>query len=80
MKGRSAAEAKRLAGQLDGLRLLGLPLQVVESEELPTASAPAIFLNVILTDAKNGETRGAIVVELLLRRQRMAAAGQGRVP
>ena len=55
------AEARRLNGQLDGLRLLGLPLQIVESEELPTASAPAIFLNVILTDARNGETRGAIV-------------------
>ena len=55
------AEARRLAGQLDGLRLLGLPLQIVESEGLPTASAPAIFLNVILTDSKNGETRGAIV-------------------
>jgi hypothetical protein len=55
------ADARRLAGQLDGLRLLGLPLQVVESEGLPTASAPAIYLNVILTDAKNGETRGAIV-------------------
>jgi hypothetical protein len=56
-----AAEARRLAGQLDGLRLLGLPLQVVESEGLPGASAPAIYLSVILTDAKNGETRGAIV-------------------
>jgi hypothetical protein len=55
------AEARRLAGELDGLRLLGLPLQVVESQELPAATAPAIFLNVILTDARNGETRGAIV-------------------
>ena len=54
-------EARRLAGQLDGLRLLGLPLQVVESEELPTTSAPAIFLKVVLADAKNGETRGGIV-------------------
>ena len=62
-------EARRLAGQLDGLRLLGLPLQIVESEELPTASAPAIFLNVILTDAKNGETRGRDRREHLLRRQ-----------
>ena len=33
-------EAKRLTGQLDGLRLLGLPLQITESEELPAASAP----------------------------------------
>jgi len=60
-QGTLAHEARRLASQLDGLRLLGLPLQVVESEELPTASAPAIFLKVVLADAKNGETRGAIV-------------------
>jgi hypothetical protein len=55
------AEARRLAGQLDGLRVLGLPVQVVESEGLPTAAAPAMMLNVILTAAKTGETRGAIV-------------------
>src|SRR5262249_45486145 len=54
--------AGRLAGQLDGLRVMGLPLQVTESEDLPAADAPALFLNVILTDAKVGETRGAIVV------------------
>jgi hypothetical protein len=34
----------------------------VDSEELPAADAPALFLNVILTDAKVGETKGAIVV------------------
>ena len=42
--------------------------------------APAIFLKVILTDAKNGETRCAMVVEFVLRAQRVAAAGQGLVP
>ena len=41
-KGRSAAKPSASKGQLDGLRLLGLPLQVVDSEGLPTASAPAI--------------------------------------
>ena len=37
--------------------ILGFPLQLVESEDLPAAAAPALFLNVILTDAKIGETR-----------------------
>jgi hypothetical protein len=55
-------EARRLAGQLDGLRVLGLPLQVVESEEPPAALAPAVFLRVLVTDAKNGESRFAMVV------------------
>ena len=45
----------------------GLPLQVVESEELPAAPAPALFLNVILTDAKTGETPRRHRGELLLR-------------
>jgi hypothetical protein len=60
--GALAQEAARLAGELDGLRILGLPLQVVESDDLPTAAAPALFLRVVLTDAKVGETKGAIVV------------------
>jgi len=60
--GSLAREARRLADQLDGLRILGLPLQLVESEELPAAAAPALYLNVVLTDSKAGETRGRIVV------------------
>jgi len=60
--GSLAREARRLAEQLDGLRILGLPLHLVESEGLPAATAPALYLNVVLTDAKVGETRGRIVV------------------
>ena len=41
--GSLGAEARRLAGQLDGLRLLGLPLQVVESEGLPPPRPPRSF-------------------------------------
>ena len=73
------AEARRLSGQLDGLRLLGLPLQIVESEGLPAAAAPAIFLNVMLTAAKTGETRGGDCCEHLLRRQRLGSSGEGRI-
>jgi hypothetical protein len=61
-EGSLAAEGKRLGGQLEGLRVFGMPLQVVESEELPAAAAPALFLHVVLTDAKTGETRGRVTV------------------
>ncbi len=61
-QGSLGGEAKRLSSGLEGLHVLGLPLQVVESQELPTVAAPALLLNIVLTDAKAGETRGAIVV------------------
>ena len=39
-----------------------------------------MMLNVILTDAKNGETRGAIVASTCSVGRLVAAAGQGRIP
>jgi hypothetical protein len=60
--GALAGDAKRLNDQLENYRLLGLPIQVLQSGELPSASAPALFVNVILTDTKIGETRGRIAV------------------
>ena len=36
-----ASEAQRLAGELGGLHLLGLHVQVVGDDETPTALAPA---------------------------------------
>jgi hypothetical protein len=61
-EGSLGSDAQRLAGQLAGLRILGLPLQVVESDAPPTAVAPAVFLKLFLTDAQNGESRFAMVV------------------
>jgi hypothetical protein len=55
-------EARRLSGQLAGLRLLGLPLQVADSEEPPVAGAPALYLRVVLNYAKTGDTRGRVLV------------------
>jgi hypothetical protein len=43
-------------------RLLGLPVRALDSGELPTASAPAMFIKVVLTDTKIGETRGRLLV------------------
>jgi hypothetical protein len=61
-EGSLGSDAERLATQLAGLRILGMPLQVVESESPPAALAPAIFLKVLLTDATNGESRFAMIV------------------
>ena len=70
-----------LTGQLDGLRILGLPLQVVESEGLPSASAPALFLKVILTDAEERrDPRSRLSSARAPSANAWLAAGQGLVP
>jgi hypothetical protein len=61
-QGTLARDAQRINGQLDGLRVLGLPLKVVEGETMPACSAPAMAVRVILTGSKPGETLGRIVV------------------
>jgi hypothetical protein len=61
-EGALAKDAQRLNDQLDGYRLLGLPVRVVHNGELPAATAPALYIKVILTDSKIGETRGRISV------------------
>lgn len=60
--GSLAVDAKRLNEQLEGLHLLGLPIRVLDSGEEPTTSAPALLVNLVLTDTKIGETRGRINV------------------
>jgi hypothetical protein len=54
--------AERLSGQLTGVRVMGLPVQVAEADAAPTVSGPALWLHVILTETRSGETRGRIVV------------------
>lgn len=61
-QGALAREAARINGQLDGLRVLGLPVKAVEGETLPPCSAPALAIRVVLTNARPGEIRGRIVV------------------
>ncbi len=74
-QGPLARDAKRLSTQLEGLRVLGLPIKVVDGESLPPCSAPAIGLRVILTDAKVAETRGRIVVSTLGQGNSWSALG-----
>jgi hypothetical protein len=60
-EGPLADEAKRLGDGLDGLRLMGLPIRVVDADEVHKASTPAMLLRVTLTGSAAGETRGRVV-------------------
>ncbi len=59
----SAKDAARLSKELDGLRILGLPVRVVARGEVPQASAPIIHLGVTLASGDSHETRGKVVVQ-----------------
>src|SRR5207302_1888021 len=61
-EGRTAKDAYRLAGEIEGRRLLGLPVRVASDLESPVAPAPALYLDVILTASGPGQTRGQVVV------------------
>ena len=61
-EGALARDAERLAREVDGLRILGLPVRTLTSESAQHASAPAVLLNVVLTASQSGETRVAIVL------------------
>jgi len=60
-EGPLGADARRLSRQLDGMRLLGMPIRLVESDQLPASGAPALYLRIILSDSKTGETSGRIM-------------------
>jgi hypothetical protein len=61
-EGALARDAKRLNDQFESLHLLGLPVRVLDSDELPSAPAPSLLVKVVLTDTKIGETRGRVGV------------------
>ncbi len=62
-EGQLAKDAKRLAAAIDGLRVLGLPVRVTPSGEVPKANSPSLHLGVILSAGPSGETRGRVVVQ-----------------
>ncbi len=59
-QGTLASRAAAFSGQMEGLRLLGLPVRVQEQAELPRAAA-ALFVRVQLVEGKNREVRGRIL-------------------
>jgi hypothetical protein len=64
-EGPLAREARRIADAMDGLRLLGLPVRVVDSiaSDPPQAAAPALLVKVLLTSSASGETRGRVFLD-----------------
>src|SRR5262249_43190714 len=61
-EGSLAREADRLARELEGLKMLGLSVRVLDGRENVPVAAPAMLLNVLLTGAQTGETRGRILL------------------
>ncbi len=55
-------DAHRLGREMEGLRVLGLPVRITSTKELPRATAPALHLLVDLAATRPGETAGKIVV------------------
>jgi hypothetical protein len=55
-------DAIRLASEIEGLRVLGLPMRASVARELPRASSPALHLIVSLSESKKGETQGKVAV------------------
>ncbi len=61
-EGKLAPEASRIASQLEGVRIMGLPVRLVTDNAAPAAGSPSLFLDVLLTEGKVGETRGKVLV------------------
>jgi hypothetical protein len=59
--GAVAGEAARLSRQVEGLRVLGLPVRVIDARDSRAAAAPAVLLNVVLSAGQAGETRGRVL-------------------
>ncbi|WP_165063651.1 hypothetical protein [Paludisphaera rhizosphaerae] len=60
-------EVSRLTEKLDGLRLFGLPIEVVKNDDMPIAKAPAIFVKVALSENQVGDAVGRLQVGSSLR-------------
>ena len=55
-------DARRLSQELDGMKVLGLPVRVIDKSSDVQATAPALLLTVSLGAGANGETRARVVV------------------
>ena len=58
-------DAQRLEAAMEGLRLMGLPVRVLDRSagEPPPAAAPALWVKVLLTGSAAGETRGRVFLD-----------------
>ncbi len=60
----AAKDVARLAKELEGSRILGLPIVVLNRGDVPRATAPVIHLGVTLAAGDSHETRGKVVVQV----------------
>ena len=60
--GALAKDAERLAQEIEGLRILGLPVHAPSENAGRFATGPALLMNVVLSATPSGETRGRILV------------------
>jgi hypothetical protein len=74
-EGALAKDADRLGEQLESHRLLGLPVQVLGGE-IPSSSAPALFVKIVVTDSRIGETRGRVTVSSCLAADQWTPLGK----
>ena len=58
----SAQDARRLSQELDGLRVLGLPVRMVDKSSDVQVTAPALLMTVSLGAGANGDTRARVSV------------------
>lgn len=61
-EGPMAKDAKRLVGEIDGVRVMGLPVRVVEDVEALEARAGTVLLNAVLVSSKPGQTSARVSV------------------
>jgi hypothetical protein len=64
--GKVEKDARRLATDLEGLRIMGLTARVTASADLPKAAAPALHLVISLGESKAGETAAKVSVRGML--------------
>ena len=60
----AAKDVARLTKEFDGLRVLGLPVVVLDDKDIPRATAPVLHLAVTLAPGDSRETRGKVVVQV----------------
>ena len=59
-----AKETVRLARDIQGLRILGLPVEVLAKGDIPQGPAPILHLGVTLNVSETHETRGKVVTQV----------------
>ncbi len=74
-EGALISEAERLSRQVESCRLLGLAAQAVDDDQPPSAPA-ALFINVVLSDSKHGDTQGRIMVSYSLTADQWVPLGK----